>query len=218
MSLTKPRMLVLLALLGIPAVWFLTTGAYGPEDDTASVTADLEFEGGEEPPIGEEAWAALEDAVWFAEGSEDPKRVVYVFLDPQCPYCNLLWRASLPYLEEGLQVRNIVVAYLTPESTPQAAAILSSDHPQAIHAEHQQAYKQGGIQTDEASEAGQRALEVNNALFAKLDIPATPAIYFRDETGEVQRVIGFPELSMLATDVFRMPELPQTDPALAHYQ
>lgn len=223
MSLTKPRVLVLLTLIGIPAVWYLTTAAYSPGsqergEEVATVESDLELEGLDVPPAGEQAWAALEQAEWFDEGAEDPERVVYVFLDPQCPYCNLLWKASLPYLEEGLQVRNVVVAYLTPKSDGQAAAILSAENPTEMHEHHQEHYKEGGVEPDEGTEEGRRALAANNALFEDLEIPATPAIYFRDENGEVERVIGFPELSMLATDVFRLPEQPQTDPAVTQYQ
>lgn len=223
MSLTKPRVLVLLALIGIPAIWYLTTAAYSPGsqesgEDVATVEDDLELEGLDTPPEGKQAWAALEQAEWFAEGADDPERVVYVFLDPQCPYCNLLWKASLPYLEEGLQVRNIVVSYLTPKSEPQAETILSAENPTEMHEHHQERYKEGGIEPGEATEEGQRTLAANNALFDELEIPATPAIYFKDENGEVDRVIGFPDLSMLAADVFRLPEQPQTDPAVTQYQ
>lgn len=166
----------------------------------------------------ERDWQRLESSHWVREGAEDAKRVVYVFLDPQCPYCNLLWRASQPYVRAGLEVRTVVVAYLTPRSTRQAAAILGAEDPQAMLTRHENAYRNGGIRPVRITDEGKQAVDANNALFTELDIPATPAIYYRDKDGRVKRVIGLPGLSTLASEVFRMPVLPQSDPALARLQ
>lgn len=186
-------------------------------DGAAARLAEAGARAAAEPLAGDAVWAELEQAVWFAEGAHDPERMVYIFLDPQCPYCNLLWRATLPYLDAGLQVRNIVVAYLTDNSQPQAEAILGAEDPVHANALHQRAFKEGGIAPlDTPNLEAVRAVEANSRLFHTLGVPATPAIFYRDEQGAVQRLIGLPDLSMLA-DVFGLPEQAQTDPALAHY-
>lgn len=214
----KTRLLMLLALLAGPALGYLAVVAYSPDTGTAAREdeLDLEFEGIGQTLTGEAAWTALEQAAWFAEGAENPERIVYVFSDPQCPYCNRMWRASQPYLEQGLQVRNIIVAYLSPESEAQAAAILDAEDPAAHHARHQARFKAGGLAAEDTSERARQALARNNALRVQLNIPATPATYYKNEHGEVERVIGFPDPATLASDVFRMPELPQADADLAH--
>src|SRR5699024_2917269 len=47
------------------------------------------------------AWQQLENSTWFAEGAEDPETIVYVFSDPNCPYCHLAWLANQPYMDAG---------------------------------------------------------------------------------------------------------------------
>lgn len=218
MALNKPGTWLVAALLTAGAIGFVVSGGGSESDPPGATTAAGDPATAAAPSTDDTVWAALENAHWFAEGAEEPERTVYVFVDPQCPYCNLLWRASQPYLEQGLQVRNVVVAYLSPESTEQAAAILSANDPEAVHEHHQEAFRDGGLQAEAITEQGRRALAANNELLGALGVPATPAIYYRDEDGRVRRVIGLPEFGMLAEDVFRMPELPQTDPALVQYQ
>src|SRR5690625_828456 len=80
----------------------------------------------------EAQWKALEKSTWVAEGDKDAGRVVYVFTDTECPYCHKFWKASQPWLEKGgVQVRNILVAVISPQSLPRAAAILAAADPAA---------------------------------------------------------------------------------------
>ena len=60
------------------------------------------------------AWRQLEASHWIADG-RDGARVVYVFTDPNCPYCNKLWSEARPRVAAGkIQLRHVIVGILTP--------------------------------------------------------------------------------------------------------
>ncbi len=70
----------------------------------------------------------IDEATWIAEGKGN--RVVYIFFDPNCPYCHKLYEALRPQMaEEDLQLRWIPVGMLTPTSQGKAAAILQAGNP-----------------------------------------------------------------------------------------
>jgi len=76
----------------------------------------------------EKVMARFATAHWIAEGVG--KRVIYAFTDPNCPYCRKLFDELQPYIgPRDLQVRWIVVGYLTSTSQGKAAAILSAKDP-----------------------------------------------------------------------------------------
>ncbi len=168
------------------------------------------------PPDLEAAWTKLERATWIVDGATKPKRVVYVFDDPNCPYCNALWRASRPYLDKGVQVRHVMVAILGPTSPGKAAAILAADNPAEALARHERDYAKGGIPPlAKISERTRAKIEANNALMRELGVAATPAIFYRDSSGRVRSLLGMPSPSVLAREIFQLPEQPADTPALA---
>ena len=66
-------------------------------------------------PMGLELWDDLESARWIADGKPEAPRIAYVFTDPNCPYCNQLWRETRPLVQAGqLQLRHILVGMLRP--------------------------------------------------------------------------------------------------------
>lgn len=84
-------------------------------------------------PMGQEFWTDLERAHWISDGKPDAARIAYVFTDPNCPYCNQLWRDARPLVQAGqLQLRHILVGMLRPSSEGKAAAILASRHPSRL--------------------------------------------------------------------------------------
>ncbi|WP_137311755.1 thiol:disulfide interchange protein DsbG, partial [Staphylococcus aureus] len=38
-------------------------------------------------PLAKEMWQKMEQSAWIADGRADAPRVVYLFSDPNCPYC-----------------------------------------------------------------------------------------------------------------------------------
>jgi thiol:disulfide interchange protein DsbG len=43
----------------------------------------------------------LQNSSWIADGSIGARRVVYVFTDPNCPYCNKFWAEARPWVQAG---------------------------------------------------------------------------------------------------------------------
>lgn len=74
-------------------------------------------------------WQALEHTHYIAEGSRGP--VVYLFMDPNCPYCHQLfsWLQN-PVSAGQMRLRVILVGYLIPgNSDAKAASILAAKDP-----------------------------------------------------------------------------------------
>lgn len=174
---------------------------YGPEPDLSGV------------------WEALEQSHWIGEGQDDAEKVVYMFTDPECPYCNAFWRASRPYLGDDVQLRYVLVGMLRPSSMGKAAAILAADEPVTALAHHETAKANGGIEplNDLPADAEQR-LAANLRLMQELGAFATPAIYYRDGDGQVQQVMGMPGLDVIAEEIFRKRKQPNKDPELERFR
>jgi thiol:disulfide interchange protein DsbG len=164
-------------------------------------------------------WEQLEQADWVREGSAGAERVVYVFMDPECPFCNAFWRAARPYVGEEVQLRHIMVGILRPTSLPKAARILGAEDPAAALAEHEQSHASGGIEPLQPVPAELRErVEANNRLMQALGAHATPAIYYEDREGRVQQLMGMPRLGTIAEEIFQLPEQPPADPSLERFR
>lgn len=161
------------------------------------------------PPDLEAAWTKLERATWIAEGAAKPDRIIYTFTDPNCPYCNSIWRASRPYLDEGVQLRHIMVGIIRPSSLGKAAAILSAASPAEALDRHERAFDQGGIPPlAKISDQTRAKLQANGALMEELGLSGTPATYYRDSSGRVRLLVGMPSPEVLAQDIFQLPRQP----------
>lgn len=151
-----------------------------------------------------EAWSQLESSHWVREGGERAERVIYVFSDPNCPYCYKLWKAMRPHIGADIQVRHILVGILRPDSVPKSATILAARDPKAALHEHERNFDKGGIAPAKTiSPAAQQQVIANNQLMAQLGVRATPALYYRDTNGEVRRVIGLPDDETLRSHVLQ---------------
>jgi len=164
------------------------------------------------------AWAKLEKADYVAVGADDPKRVVYVFTDPNCPYCHALWKATVPYYKEGLQVRYVPVAVLRDSSMGKAAAILGDEDPPAALRRNEKAFKDGGIEpVKDPHGKGTKGVNANTHLMQQLGIQGTPAIFYKDADGKVRSANGMPSLDRLAR-IYRLPKQDNGDPALSQFR
>ena len=157
-------------------------------------------------PDFDSAWPLLEKAHWVREGSAEAKRIVYVFTDPNCPYCNAFWQATQPYLGKHLQVRHILVGILAPSSTGKAARVLAAADPAAALAQHENTHAAGGIEPlEKIPPEIQRRLMANNQLMFQLGAQATPAIFYKDRQGKVRQMLGMPQPDVLARDIVQQP-------------
>lgn len=139
-------------------------------------------------------WKALEKSTWVAEGDKNAERVVYVFTDTECPYCHKFWKASQPWLEKGgVQVRNILVAVISPKSLPRAAGILAADDPAAAWKRNEANFgKQGAPGKGKPSATAERKINANNDLMVRLGFFGTPGIVYKDADGKIHTVHGLP--------------------------
>lgn len=159
-------------------------------------------------------WSQLQYSHWVADGSDKAPRTVYVFTDPNCPYCNKLWSDARPWVDAGkVQLRHVIVGILTSTSPGKAAALLADKDPVAKLA----AYERGqtastakGLASgrprpldDEGIKplspippAVQAQLDANEKIMADLGMRATPAAVWRDAKGTVQMRTGVPEQAL----------------------
>lgn len=150
-------------------------------------------------PMSKEIWAKMDKSAWIADGKADAPRIVYVFSDPNCPYCNMFWQQSRPWVDSGkVQLRHIMVGIIREDSPGKSAALLASKDPvQALH-KHESAGKASTLKAlDKIPAAVQTKLESNMALMEELGLSATPAIFYLDEQQQMQSQQGAPRPEML---------------------
>ena len=151
-------------------------------------------------PLTARTWKQLEGSTWIGDGSAKAPRVVYVFTDPNCPYCRKFWADARPWVEAGkVQLRHILVGILRPSSAGKAAAILADKQPEAALGRDERAGRQGGVEPMDPIPAKIRAqLDANEQLMQQLGSYATPTIFYKDDDGDLQSVQGAPQPQMLA--------------------
>lgn len=145
-------------------------------------------------PMSRRVWAQLAKSHWVGDGRAQAPRVVYVFSDPNCPYCHRFWSAARPWIDAGkVQLRHVLVGVIREDSANKVAAILGDASPSAALARNEHAYDAGGIKGLAAVPARiRRQLDDNERLMQELGFQGTPGILFRDDAGVVQRRSGLP--------------------------
>ena len=144
---------------------------------------------------------ALGESTYVVEGSLKPDRIVYVFIDTECPYCHRLRAAMQPYLGAGsrVQVRYVLVAVLNEDSEPHAQAILMRKDTARALAEHENAFDKGGIAKPAALDPGISAkLERNQELMSAFGLRGTPSVVYQDTDGKLVKLQGSPDAEALA--------------------
>ncbi|MEJ5907905.1 thiol:disulfide interchange protein DsbG [Pseudomonas kermanshahensis] len=150
-------------------------------------------------PMSKEIWAKMEKTAWIADGKADAPRKVYLFSDPNCPYCNMFWEQARPWVESGkVQLRHIMVGIIREDSPAKSAALLAAKDPAKALAEHEKAGKASTLKPlKKVPEAVQQKLAANMALMEEMGLQATPAIFYQDEQGNLQSQQGAPRPEML---------------------
>ncbi len=167
-------------------------------------------------------FAQLERTDAVVEGARTPNRVVYVFFDANCYYCHLTWKALQPYERVGLQVRWVPVAYQQESSAGRAAAIMEASDRVAALRDNELKYDvanyDGGIQpTSKLKESILSNLRANTQLMRNFGAPGTPALVWKDASGNVRFRAGVPRLSELP-GMTGLPEQKVNDPELAQFR
>lgn len=102
------------------------------------------------PLSGKIVWQTLHKSLYLTTGPENPKRVIYVFFDPNCEYCHAFWDVShKTQTELGLDIRWVPVAFLKASSMAKAAAIMESVNSQGAFRYNEERFhestEEGGI-------------------------------------------------------------------------
>ncbi|MFP5428423.1 MAG: thiol:disulfide interchange protein DsbG [Gammaproteobacteria bacterium] len=145
-------------------------------------------------PMSKAIWAKMEKTAWIADGKPDAPRTVYLFSDPNCPYCNMFWQQARPWVESGkVQLRHIMVGIIREDSPGKSAALLAANDPAKALQQHEKAGKASSLKAlDKIPENVQKQLDSNLALMEELGLAATPAIFYLDEQGRLQSQQGAP--------------------------
>lgn len=155
-------------------------------------------------PITEETWQQIKKLKGIATQSGMVTPALYVFFDPNCPFCTDLWKTVLP-VKPREEVRKaeffssvpaiwIPVAYMNDTSLGKSAALLRANSQSAIDNNFQTAKrkeKQGGATAVVPTEAEKAALAQAKALWLELG-GATPLMVYRNNAGSAQLFMGVP--------------------------
>jgi thiol:disulfide interchange protein DsbG len=165
----------------------------------------------------------LDKSAYIVSGAKGnaAKSTIYAFVDLNCGYCAMAYKALVAYEAVGLQVRWVPVAFLRPDSLTKAAALLESSNPEAALKGHELAFggKDGASIKPVAtvSEALAKKLDANGKLMREFGFNGTPGFVFKDKAGKVMTRNGMPRMSDLPT-ITGLPEQAQSDPDLARFK
>jgi thiol:disulfide interchange protein DsbG len=163
----------------------------------------------------------MEKSSYVIEGTvKNPKSVVYVFVDPNCPFCHYTWKAMQPYEKIGLQVHWIPVATLGPTSMPKAIEVMAAtDKATSLH-KMEENFGKSWTPSEQLSESAKPAIAAdirkNGELMEKFGIAGTPGVVWKDRQGKVNVKGGMPRLSEIPA-ITGLPEQKIEDPALAKF-
>ncbi len=167
-------------------------------------------------------YKGLEKSAHVVEGTlKDPKSVMYVFVDANCPFCHYTWKALQPYENAGLQVRWILVDTLGPTSLPKAIEVMAATDKAAafrkMELNHGKPWSAPAQATAVAQPALAAAIKNNNALMGQFGLGGTPGVIWKDKQGKVQVKAGMPRLSELPA-MTGLPEQKMNDASLEKFR
>jgi thiol:disulfide interchange protein DsbG len=151
-------------------------------------------------PMTKAMWTQMESSTWIADGAKTAPKVIYLFSDANCPYCNMFWEQARPWVKSGkVQLRHIMVGVIREDSAAKAAALLSDANPEVALQKHEQAGRSSTLKAlDKIPKDIQAKLDANMKLMEDMGLSATPSIFYKDENGNVQQQQGAPRPEVLA--------------------
>jgi len=130
--------------------------------------------------------------------------VMYVFFDPNCPYCRRVYDGLRPQVEFGeLELRWVPVGILMETSPGKAAALLSAADPVAAFHDNENRFSTdrgtyGGIGEEPGPkpEIAER-LSRNLPLLRRSGRDGVPSLLYRDRSGTARFIRGAPPADAL---------------------
>jgi len=123
--------------------------------------------------------------------------VVYIFFDPNCPYCHRLYVNTRDWVKRNaMEFHWIPVGVLTTTSQGKAAAILGAKDPQKAFYQNEDHYMRnddgGGIDEIIATDNIAKILKANVNVLQLSGSNAVPAMLFRANNGQAVMIQGAP--------------------------
>lgn len=147
------------------------------------------------------AMASVDSVNYISEGKPSAPHKAYIFIEPNCIVCNLLYKQLKPYIEKGeLQVRWIPVAFRKPDSLGKAAKFLSASNSRLAISwinENENKFdtktESGGIKPLVKNKTNQKFFDKaakNTQFFGEHGFTATPTTLYKNQQGEAAFVMG----------------------------
>ena len=151
-------------------------------------------------PMTKEMWSQMENSTWIADGVKTAPKVIYLFSDANCPYCNVFWEQARPWVKSGkVQLRHIMVGVIREDSAAKAATLLADANPEVALQKHEQAGKSSTLKAMDTIPKDIKAkLDANMKLMEDMGLSATPSIFYKDKDGNLQQQQGAPRPEVLA--------------------
>jgi len=141
--------------------------------------------------------ADIKQATWIRDGKS--AHVIYVFFDPNCPYCHKVFEMLRPQVARGeVELRWIPIGKLMLTSLGKAATLLEAKDPTEALYRNERGFSQetgsfGGVEEEPVPrEDTLRRLNANHALLNRSGFDAVPALLFRTKDGQADLVRGAP--------------------------
>lgn len=171
------------------------------------------------------SWEDLAAAHFISQTAEDEElakendKTIYVFFDANCPFSQLAWLALQPYVEQGLEVRWLPVAYLEPSSKTKAAALLNmpKEEQASLLAQLMQPEDFPDLETGDYTQQQLSQLEANTQLMQSLGLNATPSWIWLDNTQQLESYAGMLRLPRIA-EIAGLPKQAQPDTRLVRFR
>ncbi len=128
--------------------------------------------------------------------------VVYIFFDPNCPYCHRLYVNTRDWVKRNaMEFHWIPVGVLTTTSQGKAAAILGAKDPQKALYQNEDHYVRsedgGGIDEIIATDRMAKILKANVNVLHLSGSEAVPTMLFRANNGQAVMIQGSPSKKRL---------------------
>ncbi len=138
---------------------------------------------------------------YFSEGAAKAPHF-FAFFDPNCIYCNMLWKQTRDAVKAGqLRISWVPVAILKKTSMGRAVAILAAKDPviamreDEAHFDHQS--EQGAMPPDAGDPEVRAKVKANTAFFMSNNMQGTPTLVYRDQSNKIHVIPGLPSAAGL---------------------
>lgn len=144
----------------------------------------------------------IKQAAWVRDGKS--AHVIYVFFDPNCPYCHRVYEDLRPAVKHGdVELRWIPIGTLMTTSPGKAAAILEAKNPSEAFYQNEAGFSResgsfGGIAEEPLpQDKTLQSLDRNLKLLQRSGNQGVPALLFRTLDGTANLIVGAPPAALL---------------------